>query len=108
MKQRTPQLVRAWLLLVLFVAGQAAIYAHSHQSNGTTVKSQHSTSQQTVTEKCQLCDAMHHNFMAVNVAAATAPAAISQYAYKTVAYSFVSFSLILSTGRAPPVSNCLS
>jgi len=93
------------LLLILFVAGQAAIYAHSHQTNGTPFKSQHSTSHQTVTEKC---DAMHHNFMAVNVAAATASAAISHYDYKAVTYGFVSFSLILSKGRAPPVSNYLS
>jgi len=46
--------------------------------------------------------------MAVNVAAATASAAISHYDYKAVTYGFVSFSLILSKGRAPPVSNYLS
>jgi len=108
LKQRTPHFVFAWLLLVLFVAGQVAIYAHSHQSNGTPFKSQHSTSHQYFTEKCQLCDAMHHNFMAVNVAAAVAPAAVSHYDYKAVTYSFVSYSLILSTGRAPPASDCLS
>jgi len=108
LKQRLPHLFLAWLLLVFFVAGQVVIYTHSHQSNRTPGTVQHSTSHQTLSEKCQLCDAMHHNAMVVNVSCNMPPAAVSRYHYKTVTYRFIRLSLILSTGRAPPVSNFLT
>jgi hypothetical protein len=97
----------AWLLLIFFVAGQVAVYGHHHKLNRATsrlIRHQTSSSQQTVTEKCQLCDAMHHNTMVVNGHYYIAPIVVNQYNYKTVTYSFVSISLILSSGRAPPIS----
>jgi hypothetical protein len=92
------------LLLLIFVAGQVVLYGHQHKVNTAFSKVHSGTSKQTITEKCQLCDVMHHNTMAVCVLYGVPPAVISHYDYKAVAYTFVSLSLILSTGRAPPVS----
>jgi hypothetical protein len=92
------------LLLVLFVAGQLLLYSHQHKVNDIVSHLKHRSAQQTVTEKCQLCDAMHHNTMVVDAHYYVAPIVVSYRSYKAVTYTFVSLSLILSTGRAPPIS----
>lgn len=107
MKKSKYHIFYAWLLLIFFVAGQFAVYGHQHKGNKATshlIRHQTSPSQHTVSEKCQLCDAMHHNTMVVNAHYYIAPIVVSHYNYKAVTYTFVSLSLILSTGRAPPIS----
>jgi hypothetical protein len=94
----------SWLLLILFVAGQVVLYSHQHKLNNLVGHLKHSSSQQIVTEKCQICDAMHQNTMVISAHYGVVPVVVSHYDYKAVTYTFVSLSLILSTGRAPPVS----
>jgi len=66
----------------------------------------HETSQNktTLSEKCQLCDAMHHNAMALTDHQYFIPNISSDHVYKQGKYDFVSIALILSAGRSPPVS----
>lgn len=104
LKKSNYQVFCSRLLLILFVAGQVILYSHQHKFNNTRSHFKHHTAQQTVTEKCQLCDAMHHNTMVVGSHYYAVPVVVSHYDYKAVTYTFVSLSLILSTGRAPPVS----
>jgi hypothetical protein len=104
LKQNRYHIQLARLLLVIFVAGQIVLYGHQHQVNTVLNKVHSQSSQQTITEKCQLCDAMHFNSMVINMHYYVVPVVVSHYHYKAVTYSFVSLSLILSTGRAPPIS----
>ena len=104
LKQNKYHILFARLLLVIFVAGQIVLYGHQHKVNTVLNKVHSRSSQQTITEKCQLCDAMHFNSMVINVHLHVAQVAVSHYDYKAVTYTFVSLSLILSTGRAPPLS----
>src|ERR1700761_7942020 len=61
LKKTQKHIVCTWIMLICFTAGQWAVYAHQHFSNAT-VKTHHTAQNQTtVTDKCQLCDAMHHN-----------------------------------------------
>jgi uncharacterized membrane protein len=94
----------SWLLLSFFVAGQVTVFSHQHKVNTIVHKAHYPAGRQIITEKCQLCDAMHSNSMAINTHAEVTYLALSNYDYKSVTYQFVSLSLILSTGRAPPVS----
>jgi len=101
------KLFGTWLLLVFFAGGQVVLFAHQHKLNQSVgIVSHHGHfPQQTVSEKCSLCDAMHFNAMLVNEPAVVVhllPA--THYDYKAVTRTFISISLILSTGRAPPVS----
>jgi hypothetical protein len=94
------------LLLIIFAAGQVIGYSHQHRTNVASItnKAAHQSSQQHISEKCQLCDAMHHNQVVLSsqVYAQTTPA---NFQFFTAAcYDFVSISLIHSHGRAPPVS----
>jgi len=59
---------------------------------------------QTVTENCRLCDAMHHNTMAVSTPVFFAPVVTASYFYKAVNHDFISVALILSAGRSPPMA----
>jgi len=64
---------------------------------GTKAGSKHS-----VKEKCDLCDAMHHNFMDLCMQIyLPVPVSVS-YSYQHEVYNFTSISLILAKGRAPP------
>jgi hypothetical protein len=97
------------MLLLCFVAGQYIVYSHNHADNTVLHKTavyHHSTtrSQQILSENCQLCDAMHHNTMAVNSYAYFAPVVITGYFYKPVSHNFISKALIRSAGRSPPIS----
>jgi len=105
LKKNKLHIIGAWLLLVFFVGGQVILFAHQHKVSKFEISKSSRPFQQTVTEKCSLCDAMHFNSMVVNehppvVHLLTA----SHYDYKAVTRTFVSLSLILSPGRAPPVS----
>jgi len=83
------------------------VYVHQHKlikASGTYAVSHHQ-SKQTVSEKCQLCDAMHHNSMVVTSYAFFNDAAVTNYIYQSPVYNFTSLALILSGGRAPPLTN---
>lgn len=105
MKRSKYHIACSWILLACFVAGQYMIYAHQHNITAT-ISSKFSISknlpQQTVTDKCALCDAMHHNIMVKAASAYFADFKITGYIFKRCEYSFTNISLILSGGRAPP------
>jgi hypothetical protein len=98
-------IIGAWLLLVFFVGGQVMLFAHRHKVIKFELGKNSRPYQQTVTDKCSLCDAMHFNTMAANEHTPVMHLLVAtHYDYKAVTRTFISFSLILSTGRAPPVS----
>jgi hypothetical protein len=99
LKKRNYPIFYARLLLIFFAAGQSALYFHQHKF--TFAKAP--VHGQTLTEKCRLCDAMHHQTMALAAVATDMPGISGHYDYTIVTYTFVSLSLILSTGRAPPL-----
>jgi hypothetical protein len=82
------------------------VYSHQHRvySGKITVENQKAQPKQILSENCQLCDAMHHSSMTVSSQVHFSPVVVSQYAYKHIEYGFISISLILSSGRAPPLA----
>lgn len=105
-KKNRLHIVFAWLLLVCFVAGQYMVYSHQHTLiKGITKHSHLAQGEQTVKEKCLLCDAMHHtDALVVSNNTFLIPLATSDHVFKAGDYDFVSIALILSAGRAPPVA----
>ena len=96
-------IIYSWIILICFIAGQWAVYTHYHRTYKTTANVTHNHT--TVSENCQLCDVMHHNNNMLRVDHHyTIPVTSSAYIYKQGHYDFVSIALILSAGRAPPVS----
>jgi hypothetical protein len=107
LKKSKYHIVCSWILLACFVAGQYMIYAHQHNLTANTSPKYNiskNLSRPTVTEKCALCDAMHHNLMVKGSQAYFEHVKITGYIFKSCEYNFTSISLILSGGRAPPVS----
>ncbi|HVV56270.1 MAG TPA: hypothetical protein VHC47_13135 [Mucilaginibacter sp.] len=101
MKKGKRHIIFAWIVITSFAAGQWAVYAHQHKT--LSVKSWSSTTNHTKSsEKCQLCDAMHHNSMVKASEAHFAPILITSHVYPQEKYDFVSIALILSAGRSPP------
>jgi hypothetical protein len=101
-------IVYAWILLTCFVAGQYMVYSHQHNITFGKVKTFHiskNKTQTTVKEKCELCDVMHHNVMVTTVQVYFTPVSAIGHVFKGFEYNFTSIQLILSCGRAPPVSN---
>jgi len=84
------------------------VYAHTHNTGTASIKSAwqnpNNQSKQTVTETCRLCDAMHHNTMAIDHSVFFAPVVTTSYFYKAVNHYFISIALILSAGRSPPMA----
>lgn len=84
------------------------VYAHTHYAVAGSTKSAYQNSnhqpKQTVTETCRLCDAMHHNTMAVDAQVFFEPVVAASYFYKAVNHHFISIALILSAGRSPPMA----
>ncbi|MDB5131651.1 MAG: hypothetical protein JWR02_1400 [Mucilaginibacter sp.] len=107
LKRNKYHIAYSWILLACFVAGQYMIYAHQHNITAN-IPSKYSISknlpQTIVTDKCALCDAMHHNMMVKAASAYFADVKTTGYIFKSCVYNFTSISLILSGGRAPPVS----
>ncbi len=91
------------LLLIIFIAGQIVLYGHQHSSSGSHINA-HSSSKQTITERCQLCDAMHFNHAVIHQQVHVVPALKVTPVYIHVAYDFISLALVRSAGRSPPVS----
>jgi hypothetical protein len=103
-KKNSNHILRSYLLLICFVAGQYLIWSHQHtyqESRSAYAKQQ---PKQAITENCKLCDAMHHTYMALSSPVCFPPVTVTTYAYKQVSYGFTSISLILSGGRSPPVA----
>ena len=100
-------IIRSWILLICFITGQYMVYAHQHkliQGAEQTHSVKQQQPKQTLTEKCQLCDAMHHNSMVNHSVSYFTPVVITDHFYKKGQYNFVSIALILSAGRSPPLS----
>jgi hypothetical protein len=109
LKKRKYHIIVARILLICFVAGQYMVYAHQHTISVNTIKvygTAKGQPRQVVTEKCSLCDVMHHNTMVNTAQVYSTPVVISTHFYKVFNYTFTSIQLILSGGRAPPCS-CL-
>jgi hypothetical protein len=102
LSQAKRHIIYTWIVLICFTAGQVMVYAHQHLVKYNT--HQISQNQTTVSEKCQICDAMHHNSMALTDHQYFSPVAFTDHFYKQGKYDFISISLILSAGRSPPVS----
>jgi hypothetical protein len=105
LKKNKQHIIYTWIVLALFAAGQLMVFAHQHMIRPCAHQT-HKTSpdQQTVVEKCQLCDAMHHNSMTLTDHQYFSPAVAAYHFYTPGQYDFVSIALILSPGRAPPLS----
>lgn len=107
MKKNKFHIVNAWILLICFIAGQYMVYIHQHKMvklSGQSSLTHKQQPKQLLTEKCQLCDAMHHNTMTMPEQAVFTAVVASDYFYKSPVYTFTSISLILAGGRAPPVA----
>jgi hypothetical protein len=108
LKKNKYHIVQSWILLICFVAGQYMVYAHQHkliQGAKQTYLAKQQQPKQILTEKCQLCDAMHHNSMVMAGQVNFSPVAAANYVYKSSVYNFTSLALVLSGGRAPPFAN---
>jgi hypothetical protein len=105
LKKSKYHIICSWILLTCFVAGQYMVYAHQHSIindiGGLCTISKNIT-QQTVKEKCALCDVMHHNSMVITAEVYFNPTIVAGHVFKSETYSFVSLRLIFSGGRAPP------
>lgn len=108
MKNNKRHIIHSWILLLCFIAGQYMVYAHQHKLiqglKQTYAVNKHPAAHHTISEKCKLCDAMHH-YSTVN-STHTAPVLlpVEDIAYLSPVYTFISFSLILAGGRAPPIA----
>jgi hypothetical protein len=108
LKKNKYHIIHSWVLLICFVAGQYMVYSHQHKLIKGTAQTYSPNKQQprqTVSEKCQLCDAMHHIGMVITQQANFSPVVVTDCVYKSPVYNFTSLALILSGGRAPPSAN---
>ena len=97
----------SWLLLLCFVAGQYMVYAHQHPGGGQAVKISavaKAAPNQSVKEKCDLCDLMLHNAMIASHQVYFNPVCVIGHVFTSREYNFTSIQLILSGGRAPPAA----
>jgi len=84
------------------------VYAHQHKIiAGNSYKSQRNVKNQArtiVQEKCSMCDAMHHTNAVISHHTYFSPNIVTKHFYQVYNYDFISIALVLSAGRAPPVS----
>jgi hypothetical protein len=107
LKKNKFNIICAWALLVCFAAGQYMVYVHQHKILQRTRISQnisksHSKPVVTVSEKCYMCDAMHHDAVTPTQHNYFSPIVVSGHIYKVGYYNFKSIALILSADRGPP------
>lgn len=105
MKTRKYHIVYSWILLICFVAGQYMVYSHQHNIDGTTGKNHRlskNLTQQTVKEKCSLCDVMHHTAMVKPGLLMFKPFNVTHSVYISRQYKFANIPLIFSSDRGPP------
>jgi hypothetical protein len=111
LKTRKYYIVGSWILLTCFVAGQYMIFAHQHHIIKGSTKINNickKLPRQTVSEKCYLCDVMHHNVMTTTPQAYFNPITSDSYFFKRFEHNFTSVQLNISGGRAPPATGCRS
>jgi hypothetical protein len=103
LKKNKRNIVYAWVLVLLFAAGQYMVYAHTHYKQGNVVSTEknHLT---VLKEKCDICDVMHHTHMLLTQHIYFTPsvAVLCQYQDKTADITLIQ--LVLASGRAPPVA----
>ncbi|MBD1393733.1 hypothetical protein [Mucilaginibacter glaciei] len=108
MKKSTYHIICAWVLLLSFIAGQYMVYAHQHFVNKgahtTVCHSPLKSSQPTVSEKCAVCDSMHHVNMELVSPASYCTVDYADFVFHTFQYNFTSIALILAAGRGPPTA----
>ncbi len=84
------------------------VYAHQHYINKgahtTVCHSPSKSAQPTVSEKCAVCDSMHHINMELVNHISYPKVAATTFTYKTLQYQSKSISLILASGRGPPTA----
>lgn len=81
------------------------VYSHQHFHSFKTpvqhtVKAQQPV--QTVTDKCNICDMMHHTHMAIFGNATVSPLVTICDTHYTRQHDYKGIALILSAGRSPP------
>lgn len=102
LKKTKRNIVYAWSLLLLFVAGQYLVFSHTHkQGSMVAVTKDHAP---TFKERCDVCDAMHHTHMLVTQQVYFTPLVAVQchYIFKPTGVQLIQ--LVLASGRAPPVA----
>jgi hypothetical protein len=100
-------MLRSWLLLACFVAGQLMVLAHQHpDATGLPgiYESSKNIPHQTVKEKCYMCDVMHHNTMLIAYQVYLNPVPVIAYSFNVYTYQSSAAKLIPAGGRAPPVA----
>jgi hypothetical protein len=86
------------------MAGQVILYSHQHNYKTDIISPFSHSSKTTISEHCQLCDAMHFNQMMLMHQVYFEPANSYLFIFVSSTYNFKSISLILASGRAPPIS----
>jgi len=107
LKRNKYHIICSRILLICFIAGQYMVFAHQHNISQGIPKVyalSKNIQQQTVKEKCYLCDVMHHNAMVTASNVYVNDVTVAGHFFKSAEYSFTSIQLILSGGRAPPAS----
>lgn len=83
------------------------VYAHQHniikKAHYHAFQNDNNSSKQSVTEKCPICDSMHHSHMELNHSNTYYTSSSIDHTFITFEYDFKSIALILSSGRAPPI-----
>jgi len=81
------------------------VYAHQHyvNKNSHSITNAKGPAHASLSEKCSVCDSMHHVAMNLTAQVNYTHVAVSAFIYKTYQYNFKRIALILSPGRAPPV-----
>ena len=101
-------MLRTWILLVCFIAGQLMVFAHQHPDSVASPKIysfSKTASHQIVKEKCYMCDVMHHNAMMASYQVYLNPVPFIAHFFTVYEYKFSAVKLISAGGRAPPVYN---
>ncbi|RVU01342.1 hypothetical protein EOD41_05095 [Mucilaginibacter limnophilus] len=105
MKKSRYLLMAAWLMLFCFIAGQVIVYSHQHHALKHSITQKEGTfPQQTVAEKCLLCDAMHHTDMLQQHDQYICHLQPVSFKHPVFIYNFESFGLILAEGLSPPLA----
>jgi hypothetical protein len=78
------------------------VFVHQHKTIKGTTYASAPTGQQTVKEKCDMCDVMHHHVMDTTISSGFFISVSASPLLKVFNYHFTSIQLILSCGRAPP------
>jgi len=101
-------MLRTWILLACFIAGQLMVFAHQHPDtagSGRVYDISKAAAHQVVKEKCYMCDVMHHNAMMASYHVHLNPVPFIAYTFNVYEYKFSAVKLISAGGRAPPRYN---